>query len=352
MGVGIGDNFGFQNQRYRIYDNNYTYLTIPRNGSSNVIINNELDVNGSLNAGNVGLTGSLGVTGNVNINGTLGVTGNANINGTIATTNTATSSSTTTGALVVTGGVGIGQNLNVGGTLGVTGNANINGTLGVTGNANINGNLGVTGALVVTGGVGIGGNVNISGDVNIGGGALIMDNISIGNTSGAPNLSLNSSGFFVNSISSGSTADNVLCYSYGTGEIFYNTSKTFVINHPIDDSKYLVHGCLEGPEVGIYYRGESCINNGRNVIVELPNYVKYIGWNFMVSITKIYSGEESYGKTYETSRVVDGKFTVYGPNGSFFWLVHGERSKLVVEPDKNKNILMGDGPYTYIVPKL
>ena len=29
-----------------------------------------------------------------------------------------------------------------------------------------------------------------------------------------------------------------------------------IIDHPDDkENKYLIHGCLEGPEVGVYYRG-------------------------------------------------------------------------------------------------
>ena len=29
-------------------------------------------------------------------------------------------------------------------------------------------------------------------------------------------------------------------------------SKSFIIDHPTDPSKYLVHVCLEGPEAGVY----------------------------------------------------------------------------------------------------
>ena len=28
--------------------------------------------------------------------------------------------------------------------------------------------------------------------------------------------------------------------------------KTFIIEHPQDTEKYLIHACLEGPEVGVY----------------------------------------------------------------------------------------------------
>ena len=59
--------------------------------------------------------------------GSLEATGVTNIN------NTTSSTSTTTGALIVDGGVGIAENTNIGGTLGVTGATTLSNTLGVTG---------------------------------------------------------------------------------------------------------------------------------------------------------------------------------------------------------------------------
>jgi hypothetical protein len=108
---------------------------------------------------------------------------------------------------------------------------------------------------------------------------------------------------------------------------------------------------LEGPETGIYYRGKGTITNNSDITIELPEYVKYIGYNFTVQLTKIFTNKESFGKVYEMSEVSDGKFTVYGSNGSFHWLVHAQRNEIVVEPDIDDYVLHGDGPYTYITPK-
>ncbi|MDQ1677841.1 MAG: hypothetical protein QOC93_2985 [Actinomycetota bacterium] len=48
--------------------------------------------------------------------------------------------------------------------------------------------------------------------------------------------------------------------------------KTFIIDHPLDpQNRSLVHGCLEGPENAVYYRGESRLEHGR-VHVQLPDY--------------------------------------------------------------------------------
>jgi hypothetical protein len=142
-----------------------------------------------------------------------------------------------------------------------------------------------------------------------------------------------------------------LVYNTTTSKISYNSGKTFVIGHPTIPTKYLVHGCLEGPEVGIYYRGKSFITNNSNVTIELPEYVNQIGYEFTIQITKIYSGKESFGKPYEVQEVTNGKFTVYGSNGGFYWLVHAKRNDIDVEPNIEDYNLHGNGPYTYITPK-
>ena len=46
--------------------------------------------------------------------------------------------------------------------------------------------------------------------------------------------------------------------------------KSFIIDHPDDSSKYLVHVCLEGPEAAVYYRGKGEITNNNSVVIYLP----------------------------------------------------------------------------------
>ena len=50
---------------------------------------------------------------------------------------------------------------------------------------------------------------------------------------------------------------------------------------------------------------------------------------------------------FEVTEIKDNKFNVYGDNGSFYWLVHGKRLDLDVEPNKKDIIIKGDGPYLY-----
>lgn len=131
-----------------------------------------------------------------------------------------------------------------------------------------------------------------------------------------------------------------------SGILLTPQTKTFVIDHPVDNNKYLVHGCLEGPEAGVYYRGKGIINNNsRNVTIFLPNYVDKIASDFTVHITPIYNGSTI---VYSATEVVNNQFTVYGFPGSFSWIVYGKRESINIEPDKTNITLMGDGPYKWI----
>jgi len=164
----------------------------------------------------------------------------------------------------------------------------------------------------------------------------------------ASNTSLSPSttnAFYVNPVRSQTgVGANLLSWNSGTSEIYLNTSasKTFVIDHPIKNDKYLVHACLEGPEAGVYYRGEGQITNGDSVEIALPEYTKNF-YNFTIQITPINSKN-----VYGVSMVVDGKFKVFGDNGEFFWIVHGTRQDIQVEPNISEVLVKGDGPYTYI----
>ena len=133
-----------------------------------------------------------------------------------------------------------------------------------------------------------------------------------------------------------------------TGIIGPTGSKTFVIDHPIDKNKYLVHACLEGPESGVYYRGEGKIVNNNYTTIELPYYVNKLARDFTINITQIYDENSVEDIILKCSRVLNNKFNVYGKNCSFFWLVYGKRLSLDVEPYKINLNVKGDGPYTWI----
>jgi hypothetical protein len=162
------------------------------------------------------------------------------------------------------------------------------------------------------------------------------------------NLDASTTGTFISPVRSTINTANVLCYDVVTKEVSYNNAKTFVINHPTKPDSYLVHACLEGPEAGVYYRGESKIENNQSVVVKLPDYVSSFATNFSINITPIYSDDSDENIVYRTSRVKDNAFTVHGKNGSFYWIVYGQRGKVDVEPKKSEVQVSGDGPYKYI----
>lgn len=185
---------------------------------------------------------------------------NINASGTLTLSSSTASTSTTTGALIVTGGVGVGGSINVGGTSFFTASSASTNT--------------TTGAVVITGGLGVGGSVNAGTAVSAplfsspsavvlrpgtdtisgiqfcrtGTGATIMvidtlnSRVGIGLTNPEYDLEVN-------------------------GEISA-TLKSFIIAHPTKPGMRLRYTSLEGPENGVYFRGEL---KGSNVI-ELPDY--------------------------------------------------------------------------------
>ena len=192
----------------------------------------------------------------------------------------------------------------------------------------------------------------------------------------ATNSALNSAtanAFYIKPIRAvAGTAAGALNWNSTTGEVVQYTGKTFVIDHPTDKDKYLVHACLEGPEAGVYYRGINEIKeDDTSVEVFLPDYVKHIARDFNVIVTPIYDLDlqedfcdehpkiteiikniKNMKKQIIASNVINGeKFIVYGDKCSFNWVVYGKRHNIVVEPNKADVILKGDGPYTYLEPK-
>jgi hypothetical protein len=108
--------------------------------------------------------------------------------------------------------------------------------------------------------------------------------------------------------------------------------------------QHLVHACLEGPEAGVYYRGESEIVNDICTTITLPDYVSEFAWEFTVQITPIYQQEPAL---LSVTKVENNQFKVYGKNSKFFWHVYGKRSDIIVEPNKSDVTVKGHGPYKY-----
>ncbi len=104
--------------------------------------------------------------------------------------------------------------------------------------------------------------------------------------------------------------------------------------------------CLEGPEAGVYYRGEGHIDK-ISCIITLPSYVEAFANDFSVQITAIYNSDNIISNI-RVSRVIDGKFTVYADGrGDFFWTVFGKRHNIAVELCKDEINIQGNGPYKW-----
>jgi hypothetical protein len=194
--------------------------------------------------------------------------------------------------------------------------------------------------------------------------------IAIGNQAGYSNqhsntIVLNATGTALNSASPDSlfvapirtqTSNNTgaLVYDTTSMEVTYNSSKTFVIDHPLDPAnRYLVHACLEGPEAAVYYRGKGEIPVGHDrVRVQLPAYADAVAEDFTVNVTPIVvlsaSSPAPPPRTLVATEVSGGLFDVLGSPGPFHWLVMGRRATLDVEPKKAAVAVRGDGPYRYI----
>lgn len=123
-------------------------------------------------------------------------------------------------------------------------------------------------------------------------------------------------------------------------------SKTFIIDHPSDTNKYLVHACVEGPEAGVYYRGKGAITNGVSTIVHLPPYVSAFN-NFTIQLTQKYS-VNCDPIVLRFTDVSNNMFHVYGNNCEFHWLVFAERHRIDAEPYKHMVNINGNGPYKWI----
>ena len=99
---------------------------------------------------------------------------------------------------------------------------------------------------------------------------------------------------------------------------FGATSKSFVIPHQTQEGKKLVHGAIEGPEFGVYYRGKV-----DGDVIDLP---EYWGWlvdeeTISVQLTAIGGKQDLFVKEIKDNKV-------YINNGTCYFTVYGERKDI------------------------
>lgn len=143
---------------------------------------------------------------------------------------------------------------------------------------------------------------------------------------------------------SGSGASgNIMHYDPTTFEILYDTVKTFVIPHPNRPGHMLVHGCLEGPEGGVYYRGRG--RSGLSVV--LPDYVPdLVVGEPTIHITPI--GNNRPVGVSEWNKLTNSFDVIADSPTDFHWTFTAMRTTIDVEPAESDVVVKGVGPYRYI----
>lgn len=196
-----------------------------------------------------------------------------------------------------------------------------------------------------------------AGNNNQGANAIAIGNNAAPTNQTAGSIMLNATGSVRNTTAAGlyidpirastTSVSSLMWYDTVTKEVFYNSNKTFVIQHPIDPDRYLVHACLEGPEAGVYYRGKDTIPSLGIVTIKLPHYATKVARDFTVHVTPIGHPVKLAITTTEVTE--DGTFTVQGyPGQKIHWIVYGTRNTIDTEPFKFQVNVKGEGPYKYI----
>ncbi len=102
---------------------------------------------------------------------------------------------------------------------------------------------------------------------------------------------------------------------------FSASSKTFNIEHPTQSGKRLIHGCFEGPEHGVYFRGKT-----QDSGIQAPEY-----WSGLVDIDSMTVDVTPIGpnQSIYVDRIEDNGDVYVGANTdeplNYFYIIYGER---------------------------
>jgi hypothetical protein len=117
-------------------------------------------------------------------------------------------------------------------------------------------------------------------------------------------------------------------------------SKNFKIDHPLDPAnKYLLHSCVESPDVKNIYDGVAITDSNGEAIVALPDYFETLNRDFRYQLTPI----GQFAQAIVSSKIQNNHFTIKTdkPDIEVCWQVTGVRQDayikahpMVVEQDK------------------
>jgi hypothetical protein len=111
----------------------------------------------------------------------------------------------------------------------------------------------------------------------------------------------------------------------------YAAAKSFLIVNPANDTEYLNHGAVEGPEYAVFYRGEGVTASGF-VKIFLPDYFEALTATEgrTVLVTAIMGDDDTEFAIMAASRVEGGMFRVRSsiPAQAFCWEVKAVRKDI------------------------
>ena len=210
----------------------------------------------------------------------------------------------------------------------VTGAASIS-DLQIMDNAQINNDL------VVRSGLAVGGNTLLQGNLGVSGSAYFAGPVGVSQKYQTQMLKVN--GTITASSDNCAGQSQAICIDTSHTECDWDTSpppaspacKLFKIDHPTKPGYSLIHSAIEGPEIGVFYRGDGKLANGQ-AVVELPEYFEALTRQEGRTISLTAIGSQPYQLSY--SEIMDGEFRVYGEkeDGEFSWEVQAVRAD--VEP--------------------
>ena len=102
-----------------------------------------------------------------------------------------------------------------------------------------------------------------------------------------------------------------------TGFLSVTGEKTFLVPHPLIEGSDLVHACLEGPENGVFYRGEVETTITGQAEVLLPDYFEALTFDDdrSVLLTQVLESDDEKLALLAATRILDGRFHIRSSEG-------------------------------------
>jgi hypothetical protein len=167
--------------------------------------------------------------------------------------------------------------------------------------------------------------------VDVGAFGISQSNIGVlaQSSSGQPALEADNygggeAGSFLGDVSVQGNLDIVSGDAVINGNLNVSGSKNFRIDHPLDPAnKYLVHSCIESPEMMNVYNGNVVTDASGDATVTLPDYFESLNRDFRYQLTVI----GQFATAIVARKVNDNRFTVRTdyPHVEVSWQVTGIR---------------------------